>query len=222
MKKLTNSEKAARKKNRQDKIIYECYDAWKNAKKLNPEKYTEEKPALNRTQATYWKGYSTYWAKCKYGHIAERTVAKSSCPVCDKITKSIRSAKIRGGNTVPLNSEEKNKIFEIYNNAKKISLETNIPHHVDHIRPLAAGGAHHPDNLRVIPAAENLSKGSHYNGTRKSYSAKEKKVLREKFLSEQNVKKELSKKQRLHKNNNYLFLLPLFFIAFAIFHSFKK
>jgi hypothetical protein len=90
MRKLTKFEKDARKKNRQDKIYYECYDAWREAKKLHPEKYPEEKPALNRTQALYWKGYNTYWAKCKYGHIAERTVIKSSCPVCDKISKSIQ------------------------------------------------------------------------------------------------------------------------------------
>lgn len=54
---------------------------------------------------------------------------------------------------------------------------------------LAAGGTHHPENLRVISSSENLSKGSHYNGSRKSYSAKEKKILREKFVQEQNFKK---------------------------------
>lgn len=224
MRKLTNSEKDARKKNRQDKIYYECYDAWREAKKLHPEKYTEDKPALNRTQALYWKGYSTYWAKCKHGHIAERTVIKSSCPVCDKISKSIRSAKIRGGNIVPLSIEEKNKIFEIYNEARKLSFATNIPHHVDHIRPLAAGGTHHPANLRVISAEENLSKGSLYNGTRKSYSTKEKKILRDKFTQEQNFKKEIAQKQirqrslDANKKANYIILfviisIILFFIA---------
>jgi hypothetical protein len=221
MQKLTKSEKDARKKNKQDKIYYECYAAWKEAKLLNPEKYLENKPALNRTQAIYWKGYSTYWAKCKYGHVAERTVAKSSCPICDKISKSIRSAKMRGGNVIALTAVEKNQIFEIYNEAKKLSLITNIPHHVDHIRPLAAGGTHHPENLRVIPASENLSKGSHYNGSRKSYSAREKKILREKFVQEQNSKKELLKEQKRRimldaKNkNNILILLAI--ASFAVF-----
>lgn len=223
MRKLTKSEKDSRKKNRQDKIYYECYDAWREAKKLHPEKYPEEKPALNRTQALYWKGYNTYWAKCKYGHIAERTVIKSSCPVCDKISKSIRSAKIRGGNIVPLSIEEKNQIFEIYNEARKLSFATNTPHHVDHIRPLAAGGTHHPANLRVISAKENLSKGSLHNGTRKSYSTKEKKILRDKFAQEQKIKNELIQKQSrqkilsANKKANYITLLILIFIILAFF-----
>ena len=221
MKKTLKFKKEARKK-REDKIYYECYFAWKDAKKLNPKKYPEDKPALNRTQAKYWEGYSTYWAKCKYGHIAERTVLKSACPICEKISRSIRSAKVRGGNIVPLSVEEKNEIFEIYNEARKISIETNTPHHVDHIRPLAAGGSHHPKNLRIISAAENLSKGSYYNGVRKSYSAKEKKILRAKFLSEKKLEKELLKQQGMRANsnnyNNYLILLPLVFIAIIIFY----
>ena len=225
MQKLTKSEKNVRKKNKQDKIYYECYAAWKEAKLLNPEKYTEDKPALNRTQAVYWKGYSTYWMKCKYGHVAERTVAASSCPVCDKISKSIRSAKIRGGNVVSLSTAEKNQIFEIYNEARNLSLITNIPHHVDHIRPLAAGGTHHPKNLRAIPATENLSKGSYYNGSRKSYSAKEKTILREKFVLEQNQKKELMNKKRLSKvsnagkNNNHLVIFIFLFFGLIFFFA---
>ena len=45
---------------------------------------------------------------------------------------------------------------------------------MDHIRPLAAGGVHHPDNLRVISASENLSKGATFKGKRRKYSRKEK------------------------------------------------
>lgn len=37
---------------------------------------------------------------------------------------------------------------------------TGIRHNVDHIVPIALGGAHHPDNMRVIPEAENRRKGA--------------------------------------------------------------
>lgn len=36
---------------------------------------------------------------------------------------------------------------------------TGIVHHLDHILPLARGGIHHPINLRIIAAEENLRKG---------------------------------------------------------------
>lgn len=36
------------------------------------------------------------------------------------------------------------------------------PFHVDHIRPISKGGLHCLDNLQVITAAENLSKGAKY------------------------------------------------------------
>ena len=32
--------------------------------------------------------------------------------------------------------------------------------HVDHIQPLSQGGKHHPDNLQILTAEENLRKGA--------------------------------------------------------------
>jgi hypothetical protein len=199
MRKLSLKEKTARSNAQQEKIAIECYEVWKIAKAKNPDRYPEERPALNRTQAIYWKGYRKYWSKCKYGHIAERTVEKSSCPVCDKISKSIRSAKIRHGNTVSLSLEEKNLLLEIYEESKKLTSETGIEHHVDHIRPLAAGGVHHPKNLRVVTAKENLKKGSTYNGQQKKYSQREKRELREKFVNELKAERKKNPKTKTGK-----------------------
>lgn len=41
----------------------------------------------------------------------------------------------------------------------KISAETGVKHHVDHIIPLARGGWHHQDNLQVLPSSVNHMKG---------------------------------------------------------------
>ena len=43
--------------------------------------------------------------------------------------------------------------------------EAGIKYHVDHIIPLAIGGAHHQDNLRIIPSKDNISKGKKYDPT---------------------------------------------------------
>lgn len=57
-----------------------------------------------------------------------------------------------------LNKDEQAKLLRIYKMAELITEYTNIVHHVDHWHPLARGGKHHPDNLVIVKAEENLKK----------------------------------------------------------------
>lgn len=60
-----------------------------------------------------------------------------------------------------LNGIHWRNIQPIYEKAARLTHDTGIPHHVDHIVPLKhplVCGLHVPANLRVIPARENLSK----------------------------------------------------------------
>lgn len=53
-----------------------------------------------------------------------------------------------------LTEEEKVRIKKIYLQRKKYP-----GYEVDHIIPICEGGAHHPNNLRIIPRRENIMKG---------------------------------------------------------------
>ena len=63
-----------------------------------------------------------------------------------------------------LTNKQINTISEIYIEARELTKSTGVIHHVDHIKPLAAGGKHHPKNLQIITAKENLQKGANYEG----------------------------------------------------------
>lgn len=156
---------------------------------LFPEKYPYEKFALSQAAAKQL-GFEVWWQKCKKGHLVERRVTESGCPVCSRISRGIRDKRIAEGLT-ELSQQEEIRLHEKYREAQKLTKTTGVEHHVDHIRPLAAGGVHHPDNLQVITAEENLLKSSLYNGKKAKFSKSEKKEAHLKFLLE----KEMAEKE---------------------------
>jgi hypothetical protein len=64
-----------------------------------------------------------------------------------------------------LTADHLNDIAEIYRESHRLSNQTGISHHVDHIVPLRGRGVrglHVPWNLQILTAAENISKGNRF------------------------------------------------------------
>ena len=62
-------------------------------------------------------------------------------------------------NGTPEDADHK-QIQSIYEACEKITRETGILHHVDHIHPISKGGQHHQDNLQILTAEENIKKSN--------------------------------------------------------------
>jgi 5-methylcytosine-specific restriction endonuclease McrA len=69
-----------------------------------------------------------------------------------------RRAKI-AGSLVELSKEEQERVNLIYKERVRLNKEAGyIKYHVDHIKPLARGGKHSPDNLQILLKPDNLKK----------------------------------------------------------------
>jgi len=61
------------------------------------------------------------------------------------------------------NTNHENYLIEcLYKFCQFKTSETEIQHHVDHIKPLSKGGKHNPSNLQILTAEANLQKSNTY------------------------------------------------------------
>jgi len=117
-------------------------------------------PALTRREAVR-RCLETYLGNdCKSNHGGLRYSFNGECLECRESNKRLREAMKRGAFPVHLSEDEKMAISKIYAEARRLTKMTGVQYHVDHIKPLSKGGEHHPVNLQIITADENLSKGA--------------------------------------------------------------
>ena len=112
-------------------------------------------------------------AKYRAEHLARRAAYRAANPDRVRATKAkyrirhtdkinaysnARRARKLGQCSV-MSNIERTVLKAFYATARRFREVTGEPYHVDHIMPLAKGGAHHPSNLQVLKAIENLKKG---------------------------------------------------------------
>ncbi len=147
------------------------FDMESKALELEQHRITTAHTFANRENARIDGSPSFIGKTCKAGH-TKRSTATGSCLQCDTDAMMDRfradpapfyaqNAKRRArklNQTPQLTLGEKNTIIDIYKEARRLEEETGIKYHVDHVKPLAKGGLHHPDNLQLLTAEENLAK----------------------------------------------------------------
>ena len=153
----------------------------KNIEKAKARGYSQKSSSREKAIEEGIKTY-TGFKPCKYCGSYEKYVSTYGCAPCaikkglEKLNgkefitpyrtkeksnnKTYRYRAKKFGDSSVLTTEEHQRILNIYKECARITEETGILHHVDHIRPISKGGKHHPDNLQILTATENIRKGN--------------------------------------------------------------
>lgn len=126
----------------------------------NPEKqriaakrWRAENPEKARAVEARWRASNPE----KYRAIGAKWDAANAHKTAAK--QAVRRARKKAASTA-LTNEERATISEIYRQCKLMTQLTGQQYHVDHKIALSRGGKHHPDNLQLLTATENIKKGT--------------------------------------------------------------
>lgn len=128
----------------------------KRIKEHNAKYYIENKETIDIRNAE--------WQHLNKDKIKKRNQEyfKENRPAFNARTAKRKAAKLQA-TLKNLSVDQLNEIKSFYTEAERLTKETGIIHHVDHIIPLQGKnvrGLHVPWNLQVITATENLKKGN--------------------------------------------------------------
>ena len=136
----------------------------KNSYNEDPETHKSRSISWNNRNKEYIAEYNETWNEQNKNHISEYNKQyREENPGLDNYHCSLRRARMKQATPKWANLE---KIKQIYEEAKRKTLETGIQHDVDHIIPLTSdkvSGLHVENNLQIIPHIENCKKRNKFN-----------------------------------------------------------
>jgi len=155
-------------RNNNKDVIAEKNKEWvaenKDLVKTYKRNYYEKNKDLVKQRAIEWKANNKEAVKksCTKYYKNNTDKCKKACKTyTDKNPHIPRSIKANyRAKKLSATHPDHNKAIELvlFQTAQRVSKCLNIPHHVDHIFPLAKGGIHHHLNLQILPYSINLSK----------------------------------------------------------------
>lgn len=140
---LTTKAKIYRENNKEHTLVYAKEYNIKNKDKISI--YHKERYQENKEEIV----------------IRNKKYRQNNPDKCNAKRAKYRASKLQ--RTVPYANQAKIQAF--YTEAQRLTNETGIPHHVDHIIPLQGeiiSGLHVETNLQVITASDNCSKGNKF------------------------------------------------------------
>jgi hypothetical protein len=132
----------------------------KDWQKANPEKAKARLRKWQKANPERCRAFRYEWQKANPDKHKEasRNWQKANQDKVNEIAARRRARERQTSSS--LTHDEKLISRAIYGASRRISECIGIQHHIDHIVPIARGGAHHPSNLQILPALINHRKSA--------------------------------------------------------------
>jgi hypothetical protein len=126
--------------------------------------HASEKMRLKRLDPKYREEFRDY-IKNRYKNAdmrkRKKAISEKKWSKENKPRRALHSSHRRTLKRNQLHADHNSSIEEqMRNAAEKLTIETGIEHHVDHIIPIKHGGWHHHENMQILPGPVNQSKSA--------------------------------------------------------------